>query len=144
MNNYKSSGFSTTSINGNTINEQAYHINVDNDKGLIKTFNNGDIKNYILDKKEVNEIFKYYFNNQINNSSNKSLLNHLSSDYKINIEPKDYSNSLKETDSQLKDLYNDVKNDGKSKTKKVKKAKGNKVKKTKINKDKKKNKKEKK
>lgn len=126
---FKSSGFTSSSINGKTINTQAYNAYYDNETGMIKTFNNGEIKDFIFDKKDVDEILKSYFNNQLQNTSSQSLLNKLGSDYDISIEPKEYSNSLKNVDSKLKNLFTDISKVGKNKTKKAKtkaKAKGKK------------------
>ena len=129
MNIFKSSGFTTSSINGKTINNQAYNAYYDNENGIIKTFNNGIIKDFIFDKKDVDQIFKTYFNNRLNDKYNgsQSILNRLSTDYDIIIEPKDYSNSLKDTDNKLKKLFTHISKVDKNKTKKSKlKVKGKK------------------
>ena len=140
MNIFQSSGFTTSSINGETINKQAYNAYYDNETGMIKTFNNGEIKDFIFDKKDVDQIFKTYFNNRLRDKSrgSRSILDRLASDYDIMIEPKEYSNSLKDADSKLKSLFtNDSKiSKNKSKTKKAK-TKGKKKTKAKKQKEKK-------
>ena len=119
MNIFQSSGFTTSSINGETINKQAYNAYYDNETGIIKTFNNGEIKDFVFDKKDVDHIFKTYFNNRLRDKSrgSVSLLNRLASDYDITIEPKDYSSSLKDVDSKLKSLFADDSKISKSKSK---------------------------
>ena len=137
MNIFQSSGFTTSSINGETINKQAYNAYYDNDSGMIKTFNNGDIKDFIFDKKDVDQIFKTYFNNRLRDKSrgSGSILDRLASDYDIMIEPKEYSSSLKDVDNKLKNLFANDSKISKSKSK-TKKAKTKGKKKTKVKKQK--------
>lgn len=120
----KSSGFTTSSANGKLLNEQAYDATYDGKNALIKTLDNGKFKEFVLDKKDINEILAPFFRNKFNNN-NELLLKRLGNQYDIIVEPKEYYNNLKSVDSELKDLFIDI-SKIKKKTIKQKKRKNNK------------------
>ncbi len=74
MNILKSSGFTTSSVNGKLINEQAYNAEYDGENALIKTLNNGKFKEFILDKKDMHEILGPFYNNKFTNNKGKNRL----------------------------------------------------------------------
>ena len=137
MNILKSSGFTTSSVNGKLINEQAYNAEYDGENALIKTLNNGKFKEFILDKKDINEILGPFYNNKFTNNKGKNdlLLTRLGNEYDLVVEPKEYYNNLKSVDSELKDLFIDI-SKIKKKTLKTKERKNKKAKKNKTNKKK--------
>tara|TARA_R110002074_G_scaffold205496_1_gene373918 strand:- start:44 stop:454 length:411 start_codon:yes stop_codon:yes gene_type:complete len=136
MNILKSSGFTTSSVNGNLINEQGYNAEFDGENALIKTLNNGKFKEFILDKKEINHILGPFYKNKFNTNNNDLLLTRLGNEYDLLVEPKEYYNNLKSVDSELKDLFIDI-SKIKKKTLKTKERKNKKAKKNKTNKKKK-------
>ena len=140
MNILKSSGFTTSSVNGKLIDEQAYNAEYDGKNALIKTLDNGKFKEFILNKEDINEILTPFYKNKFNKKNNQDLLlTRLGNDYDIVIEPKEYYNNLKSVDSELKDLFIDV-SKIKKKSIKQKERKDKKSKKNKTNKKKSKNK----
>jgi hypothetical protein len=130
MNVIKTSGYTTSSVNGKTINQQAYDAKYNGNEAIIKVLNNGKMQEILLDKSDVNHILTPFFKNKLKNSSQKMLLDKLSSDFNVNVTPHEYYSNLKNTSSELKDLFTDV-----SKLKKV--SKKNKKKQGKKNKTKK-------
>lgn len=138
MNILKSSGFTTSSVNGKLINEQAYNAEFDGKNALIKTLNNGKFKEFILDKDDINEILGSFYKNKFNKNNKELLLTRLGNEYDVVVEPKEYYNNLKSVDSELKDLFIDI-SKIKKKTVKQKERKNKKQKKNKTNKKKNKN-----
>ena len=91
MNILKSSGFTTSSVNGKLIDEQAYNAEYDGKNALIKTLDNGKFKEFILNKEDINEILTPFYKNKFNKKNNQDLLlTRLGNDYDIVIEPKEY------------------------------------------------------
>ena len=133
MNLIKTSGYITSSINGNTINEQAYNAKYNGNEAIIKVLNNGKLQEIVLNKSDVNHILSPFFKNKLKKTSQKMLLDKLSSDFNINVSPSEYYSNLRNTNNELKDLFTDV-----SKLKKV--SKKNKKKKSNKNKTSKKKK----
>lgn len=132
MNVIKTSGYTTSSLNGKTINEQAYDAKYNGNEAIIKVLNNGKMQEILLDKSDVNHILTPFFKNKLKNSSQKMLLDKLSSDFNVSVSPSEYYSNLRNTSSELKDLFTDV-----SKLKKVsKKNKKKQAKKNKTNKSK--------
>ena len=107
MNILKSSGFTTSLINGNVINQQGYNAEYNGKNALIKTLDNGKFKEFILDKKDINEILGSFYKNKFNNNNNDLLLTRLGNDHNVVVEPKHYYDNLKYTDEELKDLFVD-------------------------------------
>ena len=133
MNVIKTSGYTTSSVNGNKINEQAYDAKYNGNEAIIKVLNNGKMQEILLDKSDINHILTPFFKNKLKNSSQKMLLDKLSSDFNVNITPHEYYSNLRNTSSELKDLFTDIstlkKVSKKNKKKKEKKNKTNKKKK---------------
>ena len=138
MNILKSSGFTTSSVNGKLLNEQGYNAEYDGKNALIKTLNNGKFKEFILNKKDINQILGPFYKNKFTNNRNKNelLLTKLGNEYDVVVEPKEYYNNLKSVDDELKDLFIDIskikKKTLKNKERKNKKGKKNKTNKKKI------------
>lgn len=138
MNILKSSGFTTSSVNGKLVNEQGYNAEYDGKNALIKTLNNGKFKEFILNKKDINQILGPFYKNKFTNNRNKNelLLTRLGNEYDVVVEPKEYYNNLKSVDDELKDLFIDIskikKKTLKNKERKNKKGKKNKTNKKKI------------
>ena len=114
----KSSEF-ITKFNINNNEKVIMDINsYDGSNALIKTYDNNKSNNYFI---KDNNILENFYNNQINNLSNKSLVDRLNNDFTINIKPKEYIDSLKLSNSQLKSIFTETnKSNKKNKTKKRK------------------------
>ena len=130
----KSSEFITKfNINNKEKENYGYQFFYDGSNALIKTYDNNKSNNYFI---KDNNILENFYNNQINNLSNKSLVDRLNNDFTINIKPKEYIDSLKLSNSQLKSIFTETnKSNKKNKTnKKNKSNKKNKTQKKKIKK----------
>jgi hypothetical protein len=126
MNIFKSSAFSTSSVNNKLVNEQGYNAEFDGDKALIKTLDNGKFKQYILDKEDIKKILQPFYTSKYkrhfsNSDLHSGLLHRLSNDYDVVVEPKEFYKNLKPLEKDLKDLYIDV---SKIKKRTIKKNKG--------------------
>ena len=125
----RSSEFTSKLIN-NKKDNYGYDFFYDGSNAIVKTYDNDKINNYFI---QDNNILKDFYTNRLSNLSSNSLLHRLNSDFSPYIKPKEYINSLKTSNNELKSIFKDTNVLVKTKKKKkTKKNKTNKKKKSKI------------